>query len=150
MDVSECLFFFTRREKKKRKRNYTSIHYAQYVSKCCPFLLLYMTWWHTLAKRNVLLELIEYCVCVVSQKTNHCCDKRVPKKTLFQKICILTTIKYDRKVLNDWFSIHYGENFMNNKLMVNNLAVQYVNWNLKKITLTPLFEKKMWKKRRKP
>ena len=48
-------------------------------------------------------------------------------------------------MLNDWFSIHYGENFMNYKLMVNNLAVQYVNW-IKKILLPLYLEKNVKKK----
>ena len=50
-------------------------------------------------------------------------------------------------MLNDWFSIHYGENFMNYKLMVNNLAVQYVKW-IKKIFLPLYLDKKVKKKER--
>ena len=38
---------------------------------------------------------------------------------------------------------------MNNKLVVNNLAVQYVNWNLKKKLLLPLYSEKKCEKKEK-
>ena len=122
-------FFFTRREKKKEKKLYQHL-----LCPICEQMLplsvtLYDLMTYPCKKKCFYLNWSNTCtVCVVSQKTNHCCDKRVPKKALFLKMCVLTTIKYDRKVLNDWFPIHYGENFMNYILIVNNLVVQYVNW----------------------
>ena len=35
---------------------------------------------------------------------------------------------FDHYMIGRCFSIHYSEHFTNYKLMVNNLAVQYVNW----------------------
>ena len=69
-----------------------------------------------------LLELIEYCVCVVSQKTNHCCEMGT-KKGPFPE-----NLYFDHYMIGRCLSIHYSENFTNYKLMVNNLALQYVNW----------------------
>ena len=52
---------------------------------------------------------------------------------------------------NNHFFRPYGKNFMNYKLIVNNLAVQYVNWIKKKNYSYPfIWRKRGVKKRRKP
>ena len=79
------------------------------------------------------------------------------EKGPFPENLYLTTINYDRKGLNGWFSIHCGENFVNYKLIAQetkqnktkqNKTKQKKQQKQKQKTCSGIWKKKKKKKKR--